>query len=46
MLEELYLRENPIKDLSLVSGLTGIVKLFIGKTSITDIPDLSGLVKL
>jgi Leucine-rich repeat (LRR) protein len=42
----LYLRENPIEDLSLIATLKGLKKLFIGKTKIKSIPDLSKLPNL
>lgn len=42
-LEELYINENPVTDLSVVESLKKLTKLFIGRTKPKALPNLGGL---
>ena len=45
-LEEMWISENPIFDLSPLAGLTNFIGLHAWRTSITDLSPLAGLTKL
>lgn len=42
----MYVRDNPITDLSVVQTIKKLNKLFIGKTQPKSLPDLSALKEL